>query len=82
MDLPSSVAVLLQGFDAWVLAAKPSCEVASRVLHALQQTASQQRSVRDSIDSIPVLLRKRQFPGAPPLAPLQLPTFTGEPFLF
>jgi len=38
--------------------------------------------VRDSIDSIPVLLRKRQIPGAPPLAPLQLPAFTGEPFLF
>jgi len=81
MDMCSNLSVLLRGFDAWVVEAKPSCDTASRVLRALQATASQQRSVRQSISSIPVLAREEQF-GKPTSSQLQLPLFQPEKFLF
>ena len=81
MDMQSNLALLLQGFDTWVIEAKPTCDVASRVLHALQTMASQQKSVHGSISSIPVMNREQQY-GKSSAVQLTLPAFNPEKFLF
>jgi len=59
--MPSSMAVLLQGYDMWVLEAKPLCDDARKVLCALQRAATQLQRGRDPISSIPVLLRSERY---------------------
>ena len=79
MDLPSSVALLLRGFDRWVVEAKPSCEDATRVLRCLQRAAAQTKRVGgQTVPSIPVLLQSERFgrPDARHFAVSSLPTDT------
>ena len=62
MDLPSSVTLLLRGFDRWVVEARPTCEEASRVLRCLQRSSTQTRRVSiQTVPSIPVLLQNERF---------------------
>jgi hypothetical protein len=62
MDLPSTVALLLNGFDKWVVETKPCCEDASRVLRCLQRAATQTKSVSSqTVPSIPVLLQSERY---------------------
>ena len=61
MEMPSSMAVLLQGYDTWVLEAKPLCDDARKVLCSLQRAATQLQRGRDPISSIPVLLRSERY---------------------
>lgn len=81
MDMSSGLSVLLRGFDAWVIEAKPSCDTASRVLRALQHVARQRESASSRISSIPVLAREQQF-GPMSTAPLQMPAFDLDAFVF
>jgi len=77
MDLPSSVALLLRGFDRWVVEAKPSCEDATRVLRCLQRAAAQTKRVSgQTVPSIPVLLQSERFgrPDTRSFAMSSLPT--------
>ena len=62
MDLPSTVSLLLSGFDKWVVQSKPCCEDASRVLRCLQRAAMQTKSVSSqTVPSIPVLLQNERY---------------------
>lgn len=61
MEVPSSISLMLSGYDAWVLQSRPSCEEATRVLRALQRAAAQSKCVRDLVPSIPLLMRSEQF---------------------
>lgn len=81
MDMASNLSILLHGFDLWVVEAKPCCDVAARVLRALQTAAGHQKAARDSIMSIPVLAREQQY-GRFVTASLQVPSFAAEKFLF
>lgn len=60
-DMPSSVSLLLRGYDVWVLNTKPNCEVATRVLRALQRAATQTKCVREQVPSIPMLMRAERY---------------------
>jgi hypothetical protein len=62
MELPSTVALLLRGFDKWVVQSKPCCEEATRVLRCLQRSATQTKSVSNqTVPSIPVLLQSERY---------------------
>ncbi len=56
------MALLLRGFDRWVVETRPSCEEATRVLRCLQRVAAQSKSVSaQAIPSIPVLLQREKY---------------------
>ena len=62
MELPSTVSLLLSGFDKWVVQSKPCCEDASRVLRCLQRASMQTKSVSSqTVPSIPVLLQNERY---------------------
>jgi len=79
MDMPTSMTLLLSGFDKWVVESKPCCEDAARVLRCLQRSSSQTKRVSiQTIPSIPVLLQKEKFgrPGTWSFKLSSLPTDT------
>jgi len=56
------MALLLRGFDRWVVEARPTCEEATRVLRCLQRVATQAKSVQSqTILSIPVLMQREKY---------------------
>jgi len=82
MELPSSVGLLLRGFDRWVVETRPSCEVASRVLRCLQRASSQMRCIgAQSVPSIPILLQTERFGRTSPGA-FQISTLPMDALLF
>lgn len=60
MEMPSSLAVMLQGYDAWLLENCPPSEDAKKALISLQRAAMQMRTGREPIASVPYLLRRGQ----------------------
>lgn len=82
MDLPSSVALLLRGFDRWVVEHKPSCEEASKVLRCLQRSTVQTKRVSSqTVPSIPVLLQSERF-GRSSARPFSVSTLPTDTLLF
>jgi hypothetical protein len=81
MEMPSTLAVLLQGYDAWVIREKPLCEDAARVLRALQRAAAQFRRAREPVPSIPSLLKAERF-GRPTSGAFQFGTLPTDALLF
>jgi hypothetical protein len=81
MEMPSTLAVLLQGYDAWVLQQKPSCDAAASVLRSLQRAASQFKRVREPVPSIPALLKAEKF-GRPTGGGFQLGVLPLDGLLF
>jgi len=81
MELPSSLGLLLRGFDAWVLKDKPSCETATRTLRALQRAAAQVKTVREPVLSIPLMLQAERF-GRPTPGGFTVGSLPTDPLLF
>ena len=82
MDLPSNVALLLSGFDKWVVQSKPCCEEASRVLRCLQRSAMQTKRVSaQTVPSIPVLLQSERY-GRTGLRAFNISTMPTDALLF
>lgn len=81
MDIPSSLSLLLRGYDQWVIKAKPSCEDATRVLRALQRAAAQTKCVRDQVPSIPLLMRAERF-GRSTDGPFRVSALPADVLLF
>jgi hypothetical protein len=82
MELPSNTALLLRGFDTWVVDAHPTCDDASRVLRCLQRALSQTKAAsHPMIPSIPVLLRHERF-GRPVGGSFQITTLPMDTLLF
>jgi hypothetical protein len=81
MEMPSSLAVLLQGYDAWVLKEKPTCDVAASVLRSLQRAASQLKRAREPVPSIPALLKAEKF-GRPTGGGFRVGTLPMDALLF
>ena len=81
MDMPSSLAVMLQGYDTWVVKEKPACEDAVKVLRSLQRAATQFRRGRDPVSSIPALLKAERF-GRPTDGGFMIPTLPTDALLF
>ena len=62
METPSSTALLLHGFDAWVKARQPQCKEASVVLRCLHRALRQASGAKgDMVFSIARLNQERYY---------------------